>query len=147
MEFTHSYKDIVHLLDLKTAGDSKTVLFVGYGLYAKTIIALKAYKLSVRVLDPKKLEVTNTSSGDVLILSDKVLIEPVVKKELWRVAKEGAQVIVFDTVGASGKVKSLIPKDFNHQAHGLKSFHAGPLSFASYSVGIVRKDIAEHFRR
>jgi hypothetical protein len=149
MLFTHSYRDLVSVLDLKPSQDKgPTVVFVGYGLNKGTLQALMSiYHVTVLTMSAEKLAVFNTDTANMFVTSDKVLMDHHTKRELWRVAQEGAKVVVFDTVEHGGRVTSLIPHNFNHRAHGFKSFEPGLLSFAPYHTGIIRKDLAEYFRR
>jgi hypothetical protein len=123
------------------------VVFVGMRVHEKLSTELYShYKVKTLLCDPPDLHTINTSFSSHFVFGKGAFQHPDTFHELWRVAKEGAHVIILRGLHVGGAVEKA-PDITNPQEYGLLTLVDGALPDWPYQEGIIRKDLAKHFHR
>lgn len=141
-----SYARILNLKPSETAV-GPWLVFVGVNVLEETATKLhKLYKSKSLICTPKDLVTTNTAFSSHFVFRWGSFQSQDTLENLWRVASEGARVVILDGVREGGVVEKP-PAVVNPQEYGLMSLMGGVHSDWPYQVGIIRRDLAKHFRR
>lgn len=121
------------------------VIFVGLRVHENLSTQLyTTYKMKTLLCDPKDLPTINTSFSGHLVFDTGAFQHPDTFQHLWRVAREGARVVLLKGIKRPGVVEKEAHIE-NPQEYGLINLVEGALPDWPYKEGIIRKDLAKHF--
>ena len=133
-----TYKYFANVLGL-SPGEPNLIVFVGCVPDEETTKNLfDVYSTKTFVCGTQHLPTMNSSFAKLFVTNAAAMETIEVYEHLWRVAKEGATVMIFGNPGTPF---------VNYAGYGFREVHPGVLSFAPYEIAIVRKDCADHFSK
>lgn len=145
-----NYNQVVRLLDLKpTKLQGPKIILVGVVLAADdTKVLSESYGATILRLKPKDLLTANSNTAGHFIFTDDEFTKSWTLKELWRVAKEGARIVVLRSMRNGVGVSN----DFGKMSlEALAEYGINDIPYVHSDVccliGIIRKDKAKYYRR
>lgn len=122
-----------------------TVVFVGIRLNIATSTDLyKRYGARQILINPEDFITINSNMASIFVFTNHSFQQPETLTDLWRVAREGS--VVFVLKGMKNGVVEVSADVSNPKDYGLEFYTAGTNPCWPYDQGVVRKDVAKHFR-